>query len=645
MSTLPLFFPHNIFCKSSIKAHLRKALLLISLFSGGSALADSPRPLEVDIAGTEIEDLLNMTITSASKIAETIKKTPAAVFVLTAEDIQRSGATSIPEALRLVPGVQVARVDANKWAVTMRGFNNRAANKLLVMIDGRTIYDPLFSGVLWETKDVFLEDVERIEVIRGPGGSTWGANAVNGVINIITKHTKDTKGGLVTAGGGSEERGFFNARYGGEISNNTLYRVYGKYYNRDKGYLAEGSEDDSYQGEGGFRLDSNVGEDSTFMLQGGVYNGDHDGPTATDDVHGKGHSIIGKWEKNLPNNSQLNVQSFYDYSDFESSIFNEERDTFEFDLNHIFHYDAFQFIHGASYRYTSDELENSPILALEPKHRVSSLGAIFSKVQWAIVEKVLDFQVGAKLEHNDFSGLEVQPDIGFTWSATTNNVIWGKISKAVRTPSRLENDLRITFPDGTPFLVGNNLLKSESLVAYEVGYRAIPFASVFIDISTFYNNYDHLVSAEGLTLGNLAEGDTHGVEVAGTWKASSWWQFKGTYTYLQTSFELDPDSIANPLTIAALQGNSPHHQASFASSVALSDQWNFDFDVRYVDSLSLPHVSSYIVSDIRLAWKALESLEFALVGQNLFDKRHFEQGSGASSEVEQGVYGKVTWLF
>lgn len=621
------------------------ALTLLTLLPQPAHSEASISSLE-QIAKASLEDLMNFTVTSPSKIPEELRKVGGPIYVVTNENIRRSGARSVPEVLRMVPGVNVARIDANKWALSIRGFNGRGANKLLVLIDGRTIYDPLFSGTLWETRDVMLEDVDRIEVIRGPGGSTWGANAVNGVINIITKHSKKTQGGLIGAGGGTEERGFGQARYGGQISDRTSYRVYSKYYNRDSGYLPQGASDDSYQGSGGFRIDSKTSRDSEISVQGMAFDGRHDGVTGlnnTLDAHGA--SLQARWDWQHSEDSRLTVGGFVEDFDGSINILSENRDTFDLNIQEQTRVNNWlKLIAGIQYRSTSDLVRGSPGIELDPSHRNDDLIGASLAGKFALIENELDLNVGTKVEDNDYSGTEVQPDIGLIWTIDNFNTAWATVSKAVRTPSRLESDFIITNPATGILLRGTRDLEAEDLIAYQTGYRALLSESWLLGTAAFYNTYDNLVIFNGSTLGNDANGDTYGGEIWIDWRATDQWNIRTVYSYIDGNFDLDdgvPTTLSGPTTF---DGNNPQNQAGIISSLDLSDRLQLDLAIRYVDRLASSHVSDYTVADARIGYRISSEVDISLVAQNLFD-RHFEQGGSSASKVEEGVYGKITWRF
>jgi iron complex outermembrane recepter protein len=605
--------------------------------------------LNIDITRLSIEDLLNLKITSASKKPESASRVPAAVYVLTAEDIRRSGVTSIPEALRMVPGLQVARIDANKWAVSSRGFNSRTANKLLVLVDGRNIFDFLFTGVLWETKDVMLEDVDRIEVIRGPGGSIWGANAVNGVINIITRSAEATQGGLAVAGAGTEERAFGGIRYGFKAGTEGHMRVYAKAWRRDEGFLETGRpDDDSRLERAGFRFDTRLNGDDTLILSGDAYKGAQG--TADESVSPEsrtsGGNLLGRWTRFLSDGGRTSLQFYYDTTELDNPVLEESRDTFDLEFVHeLPQWGKHRIIYGLTYRRTSDEIVNTPRLSLVPDQRTDRLGGAFVQDEIELSPDRLYLILGSKFEENDYTGTEVQPNIRLSWHAGEIGTLWAAISRAVRTPSRLEDDFRITVP-GVGTLMGNRMQESEELVAYEAGYRFSPTANVFLDIAAFYNEYDRLLTLEGLTTGNKSSGITRGMEIAATYTPTRNCRLSGGYSFLKMDLELDRDSLDNPATrVTAIEGANPEHQVFVRAGTTFSGRYEFDVAVRHVDELPAQNVSSYTVADTRLAAHLNENLELSLVGRNLFEKHHFEQRTNLSTEVEDGVYAKLLWRF
>jgi iron complex outermembrane receptor protein len=636
---------------------------------------------------------MSIEITSAGKKAQKLSDVAAAVFVLTQEDLQRSGVTSIPEALRMVPGVQVARIDANKWAITARGFNDRFANKLLVLMDGRTVYTPTFSGVFWDVQDTLLEDIERIEVIRGPGAALWGANAVNGVINIISKRAQDTQGGLVTAGGGTEERGFGGVRYGMQLVEDVYARVYIKYFNRDGGVDAFGdaTADDWDVIRGGCRLDWQASTRDLLAVQGDIYDGTFGttiplallvppfSQTVNDDGDIFGGNVLMRWQRTFSAASDLSLQLYYDRTERSSIQVEEDTiDTVDLDFQHRFAWGTWQeIVWGLGYRFIHDMFTNSSSVSFTPDSRSRTLLSAFVQDDMTLIKNRLRLTLGLRLEHNDYTGFEVQPNARLLWTPHVRHAVWGAVSRAVRTPSRTDFDVRVDFattPAGTPdnpgplptllAIFGNRDLDSEELLAYELGYRTQPLESLFLDLALFYHDYDHLVGSVlgtpsvatspmpvhlvvPVVFSNNLEGEVYGVEVAAEWQPLDWWRLYLAYTYQQIHLRIKGEPAPMDTQDEDIEGRSPRHQVSFRSSLDLTGNLAFDVWVRYVDALSTLMVSDYVTLDARLAWRPWPKLELALVGQNLVnsDHREFVSVDGISTKVQRGVYGKITWNF
>lgn len=635
-----------------MQASQRTRRLLLPVLISGCLLAPHPASGEdfsiENLALANIEELLNTPVTSVSRTEGTVKDSPAAVTVLTNDQIRRSGVTSIPEALRLIPGVQVARVDANKWAVSIRGFNNRLSNKLLVLIDGRSIYDQFFAGVLWETKDIMLEDVERIEVVRGPGGSTWGNNAVNGVINILTKKARDTQGGLVTGGGGTEEQGFGSLRYGFAAGESGHGRIYAKYYNRSSGFRTTQDVDDTSEaGQAGFRSDWGS-EDSDFVtLQGDTYVGKlislEDVPIGRGDTDGT--NFLARWMHRHSEDSQTTLQFYYDYNDIGSELISEARNTFDLLLKNESKLSEDNFlVVGVEANHTRDSLKLIAPFGIDPKERSDEIYAFFAEDRQKLSEDVTFF-AGVRLDHNDYTDGEAQPTARLIWDVDDKNTLWTAFSRAVRVPSRIESDQFLEFVPGIR-ATGNKNLDTEKLFAYEIGSRHVVSDGLFIELATYIYDYDDLVSLEGLTLGNGGKAVNYGGELAVTYTPYKWWRLNAGYALLKMNLGLQPGSVADgPSFTEPTEGASPVNQAFFVSQIDLSSSWEWDFDVRYVDSLPGTGVKSYVVADTRIAYRINPSLELAVVGQNLFQAHHYEQHDLISTEVEQSVYGKLTWSF
>jgi len=663
-------------------------LALTIMWFAAAARSQNPAT-SPDLTELPIETLLGIEVTSVARHSEKLSQSPAAISVITEDDIRRSGALSIPEALRLVPGMEAARLDSSQWAVSARGFNDVFANKLLVLQDGRSIYTPLFSGVFWDVQGTMLEDLDRIEVIRGPGATLWGANAVNGVINIMTRSAKETQGTLVTAGGGTEERGFGGVRYGGKFSDNAYFRVYGTYLNRDDSVLPNGaSANDAWQlGRWGFRVDWDVSDQNLLTVQGDAYRGDvHQvfgtfdpgNPTnffrtVHDDFDVTGGNLLGRWSHTISANSDLQVQAYYDRTERDTVIFKEKRDTFDMDAQHRFLIgERNDIVWGAGYRVTSDKVRNSPTISLNPDHRTLNLFSAFVQDEIMLLPERLRLTLGSKFEDNDFTGFEVQPSGRLLWTPRERQTFWASISRAVRTPSRAEDDVILnqvvpagTLGPGSPAFVttiyGNRNFVSEELLAYEIGYRFQPHRTLSLDLALFYNDYDRLRSQEPgpsptqpqvlptfpLHLENNLYGETYGIEAAVTWEIARWWRLQPAYTFLDMQLHRRPGS--GDTSSEQDEGKSPRHQFMLRSSMDLPHNLSLDGTLRYVDSLPALHISSYVSLDVRLGWRPVKNLELALVGQNLLHEQHAEFNPSfiatQRAEIERGVYGKITWRF
>jgi iron complex outermembrane recepter protein len=634
----------------------------------------------LELKQLSLEELMGVEITSVSKKEEKLFDAAAAIYVITEEDIQRSGATSIPEALRNVPGVEVARIDSHTWAITVRGFNGTTANKLLVLIDGRSVYTPLFSGVFWDVQDTLLEDVERIEVIRGPGATLWGANAVNGVINIITKSAKQTQGLLVTGGGGTEERGFGGVRYGGKLAATAQYRFYAKYINRDDTVLPEGSDaGDAWQiGQGGFRIDWDASDKHQLTFQGDLYGGSL-GQTSTilspmpplmrlnnADTAVAGGNVLGRWVHSISEASDVQFQVYYDRTERRIPlVFSEERDTFDVDVQHRFSVGQRQdIVWGFGYRFTQDRVGNTFNVSWDPDRRATHLVSAFVQDEITLVPDRLRLTLGSKFEHNDFTGFEIQPNARLAWTPTARQTVWASVSRAVRTPTRLDRDIRLNGQviPGTPVTVlvvfGSRNFASEELLAYELGYRLQPHARLFLDAAAFYNVYDRLLSIEGpapaqpsppavaipFVLANNVEGETYGLELWANYQIADWWRWQAGYTYLHMHLRTKLGS-SDTISVASAEGSSPQHQFFLRSWLDLPADLEFDTTLRYVDALPNQSVRAYTALDVRLGWRPIKNLELAVIGQNLLDNRHLEFSSTFRTEIQRGVYGKITWRY
>lgn len=619
---------------------------------------------------------LDTVVSTVSRTSSTVGKSPAAVFVITNEMIRRSGATCIPEVLRMAPGVNVARVSSDHWAVSIRGFNAQYANKLLVQIDGRTIYAPLFGGVFWAAQDVLLEDVERIEVIRGPGASVWGANAVNGVINIITKTAANSSGAYVQAGAGNVERGFVSARYGGRIGEDLDYRVYGKWFERGTGIPSGGQEfDDWRSARGGFRVDWDPGRTGCdqLTLQGDVY----ETPAGvrnivplmtppfvaafdTDEIF-RGSNVLARWKHVVDEDRDWQVQAYYDFTQFNTGdgLFSREnRDTFDLDFQHRFPLSERQnVVWGAGYRLTSDDITypSFPSGFTTPQQDVTLL-SYFLQDEISLVPDRWTATLGCKFLHNTYTNFEYQPTARLLFTPNERQSLWLSVSRAVRTPSRVEESLVITLPPNPitpipifPQVIGNDQLVSEDLLAWELGYRAQPDDYFSWDAALFFNQYEDLIAAPpglpqfvpfGILLPlqyqNASRAQSYGFELAANLNLTESWQLRGVYSFLRLDILEGPSN--DP------EGQSPRNQFYVQSTHDLGRGLELDLVGRYTDSLPVGNVPAYFVGDVRLAWRASKDVEWFVVGRSLFDDGHYEFGNSESipTGVRNEVYSGVT---
>jgi len=657
---------------------------VLTLLSNWPLPAAEPATAMPDFGSMSIEDLMKIPVTSFSKREEQLSEVSGALHVITQDDIRRSGAPNIPEALRMAPGLQVARVASHSWAISARGFNDIFANKLLVLQDGRSIYTPLFSGVFWDVQDTMMEDIDRIEVIRGPGATLWGANAVNGVINIITKSARDTQGLLLSGGGGTEEIGFGGVRYGGKINEQTHFRVYGKYFNRDASVLPNGEDADDrwHMGRGGFRFDSDVSDQNLLTVQGDLYAGWIDqtftrvspvAPYPTNDVADtfdvNGGNLLARWTHTISADSSWAVQGYYDRTYRDAVIFREARDTFDVDFQHRFPLFSWNsVIWGLEYRWTGDKVRDTDNfdVSLDPAERSTQLFSAFVQDEISLVPDRLRLTVGSKVEHNDFSGFEFQPSGRLIWTPHSRHTIWGAVSRALRTPARADHDVRLNqhpvFPGPLVTSIrGQEDFDSERLIAYELGYRVQAHKRASFDLALFYNDYDDLRGLRpagfqaspppahiAVFLDNAFEGESYGGELAANFQLADWWRWRASYSYLDLQIHpktTPPDADSERL----IEGASPHHQFSIGSGLDLPAGFGIDWTVRYVDELPALAVESYVGLDVRLSWRPTPNLELSVMGANLLDNQHPEFAPTSirtqRTEVERSVYGKITWRF
>ncbi|MEO8038563.1 MAG: TonB-dependent receptor [Betaproteobacteria bacterium] len=597
-----------------------------------------------DLVDLSLEQLSNIVVSSVSRHDEPLSQAPASVYVISAEDIRRSGAVTLPEALRLAPNLQVARADATQYAISARGFNNVLANKLLVMIDGRVVYSPLFSGVLWEAQDVMLEDVERIEVISGPGTTLWGANAVNGVINVITRSSEQTQGALAAVGTGNIESGAA-VRYGGRVGERGFVRVYGKYLDQDNTQLTNGNQvrDAANHWQSGFRADWPGGPDH-FTLQGNAYSGNVDQFPSGRNFSGA--NLLTRWDRQFASGSSLRLQGYYDHTERDDpSQFRDRLDTMDLELQHQFHpLASHQVDWGGGYRHSSDRTQNGAAFGFHPPDRELDWLNVFLQDQIALTAG-LDLIAGAKLERNSYTGNEFLPNLRLAWRVTPDHFLWAAASRAVRAPSRVDREY---FAPASPpyFVAGGPVFESEIAKVYELGYRAQPLPELSLSITAFYNQFTRLRSIEQLPGGaqfeNRFEGTSSGVELSASLRVTPRWRLTGGLVTLNERL-LRMAGSTDVLGAAAL-GNDPDYWWSVRSLLDLTSTVQLDATFRQVGPLPSPRVPSYSTVEARIGWRPTRQLELSVTLQNLFDPAHTEWGA-AGNRVEFGraIFFRVMW--
>ncbi len=598
-----------------------------------------------------VEQLMNIVVTSVSKTPKKLTEAASAIQVINNEEIRRSGAIRLPKALRLAPNLQVAQAGSHEWGITSRGFNgapvsnSSLANKLLVLIDGRTVYTPLFGGVFWDVQNVLLEDVQQIEVISGPGGAQWGANAVNGIINVISKSARETQGWYASGAYGSFLQDHAALRYGGQVDSTFFFRVYGQRFdfNETKKLDETLPEDNWYLTQGGFRMDYFPSEKNTFTLQGDVYGGKEDDTLSTT-VNGQ--NILGRWTHLFSDRSEIILQLYVDrtWRNIRSSEFKDELFTYDIDFQHNLKTSARNtFSWGLSYRLADDYI-SSGRNSFNPPNRKIDLWSVFIQDQYQLIPEKMELTLGTKIFQNDYTDLELHPSIRLAYTPNTKNTIWSAVSRAVRSPTRLDMDnvsTRLGSFDG---------FKSETVNAYEIGYRVQPMRTFTFSIAGFFNQYRDLRSVDtNLTappdfyFKNNLEADAYGVELSGNFIATSWWKLRGGYTYLHKTFKR-----LSPLTYpysSDLEANDPKNQFLIQSMMTIKRNFQLDGVIRYVDlipaTFNATFISSYLTFDIRLAYQ-YKWLTLSVVGENLSAPYHTEFGE---RQIPRSVYGKLSLAF
>jgi iron complex outermembrane recepter protein len=599
-----------------------------------------------DIADLSLEQLTRITVTSASRREEPLLDAPASIFVITAEDIRRSGATRLPEALRLAPNLLVARTDTSQYAISARGGNTTTANNMLVLIDGRTVYTPLYSGVFWDAQNILLEDIDRIEVVSGPATTLWGTNGVNGVINIVTLSAARTQGTLLGANAGDMQRGAL-VRYGGELGGGGYYRVYAKYDDQDSHSLASGADarDDAQRWQTGFRMDWNRGADAV-TFQGDAYGNDIGNFAGKRDVSGS--NVVARWLGKSGEDTDFRLQAYYDRTEREHlDSFKEKRDTFDLEYQRSTRFSVgHTFVWGAGYRSSRDDITNSPTLAFLPDSRTLKWGNLFAQDEFAL-RADLKATVGLRLETNSYTGHEWLPNVRLAWKPSPEHLVWGELSRAVRAPSRIDRDLYA--PGIPPYLVlaGQDTFRAEINNIAELGYRGQVTPAASLSLTAFYHDLRDLRSIEANSDGqrvfaNGIDGTTRGIEGWGDYRVTPRWRLSGGFLVLHEKKNLQSGRV--DLGGLAALGNDPDRTAMLRSLWDITPRHELDLMWRYVGELPNPKVPSYSVLDARLGWRVSKNLDLSLVIQDAFDRKYSEFGNPATRAVlERAYFVKIAW--
>jgi len=640
-----------------------------------------------DLTKASIEDLLNIEVTSVSKKEQKESRTAAAVFVITAEDIGRSAATNIPDLLRMVPGLDVAQINANTWAISARGLNAEFSNELLVLVDGRYVYTPTTGGVFWDVLDMPLEDIERIEVIRGPGGSVWGANAVNGVVNIITKRASETKGAMAVAGGGNLDQGFGTLQYGGSAGRETDYRFYSKYLNEDHlpDPRGQNGEDGWHLLRAGLRTDTALTAKDALTFEGDLYAGRESLPDTTfPSITSPGlvNSVIavnlsGGFVQSVWNHrserSDSTLMAAYDRYERTDQL-DETRNTLDLNFqNHLAWGRRQDFVWGLEYSYSASATHGNLFVSLNPNDADYQTFSSFVQDEIALKPERWSVTVGAKLEHSSYSGLALMPSVRTAYTLSKHQTVWAAVSHAVRTPAETDEAIRTNVasfpgPGGAPEVVaifGNPNYQNEDLLAYEAGYRAAPRSNFSIDVAAFYHDYSNQQTTEPRTpfleatpapshlvlpstFENLEHGEEYGVEVAANWKVNDRWVISPGYDFARVHLTVSAGS-QDASGAADDAGSDPHVQAQLRSHLELANRWSWDTSAFFVDRIVFQQIPAYTRLDSGLTWRWKEGVTLSVVGQNLLHDHHLEfvdsTGAARSTEIKRSAYAKLTWQF
>ena len=674
-------------CTDALQSLASTAIIATAIALIGPAIPAEASPdndQQDQLKTMTLEQLGNIEVTTVSREPVEVWNTAAAIYVITQEDIQRSGATNIPEALRLAPGVEVARITSGEYAIGIRGFNSRTSRSVLVLIDGRTVYTTFTAGTYWETQDVLMNDIDRIEVIRGPGGTIWGPNAVNGVINIITKNTKETQGVLATGIGGDVEQFLGNTRYGSGNGKGFTYRVYAKGFGWAPQYHSDGDNyDDWYGGQGGFRMDWSAHSRDSFRLQGDIYHqtfGErvtlttYNPPANTDasgDVPLYGGNVLWNWTRAQGTGRDIQLAAYYAHDTRNELNVGDIRNTVNVDFLDRFPLSHQEVSWGLTARAShGTEVEVITGLTFTPPHRTDFLYQGFIQDEISLVKDRLSIVAGTKILKTNYTGVLAEPDARLLYTPSATQTIWAAYTHALRTPADVERDFNLSSflgdtANGMPIFAcfcANKNFRSEQLNGYELGYRGLEVKQFYVDIAGFYNHYGDLFSEDLINISSIANNpppthdlisaqfgnglvaSTTGVEVAPEWRPTPWWRLGGSYSFL----DMHVEKATNSKDIGSapnVQGSSPEYQALFQTGFDLPKSISTDLKVRYVSALPALKVPSYWTGDDTVQWAATHNIRFTAVGQNLFQPHHaeFSYDPGPVVGIRRGFYGQVTF--
>lgn len=650
-----------------------------------AALAAQPPQGEqmVALKGLSLKQLGQIQVTTASKEPEEVWNTPAAVYVLTAAEIRRSGSTSVPDALRLVPGVEVARINASQWAIGVRGFNGQFSQNVLVLIDGRSVYTPVFGGVFWDVQNVPLDSIERIEVVRGPGATVWGANAANGVINIITKNAHATQGAYASIGGGNLDQGLATLRFGGSTGSKFAYRAYATGLSRAPEHHTDNNNFDRFRmAQGGFRMDwGEPGSRDTVSLEGDTYTGDVGilkfvgflSPPHTVNFRGdwdvQGGNVNLHWHHYLADGSDFQVRAYYARTRRVGVNLGLTRDTYDADFIYHRGIDAWgarnEVTVGGGVRISPGTFTQLwPTINLTPHHQDDNLYSAFLQDQVTLVPHRVQLTVGSKFEHNIYTGWETEPTARLLYTPTPTQSLWAAVTRAVSIPSRLseEFDLTVAEPNPTVYLsvLGNPNLASQNMLGYEIGYRRRVGPHVYLDVASFYNRYNqvpgfNVTTARGLVplphiqineqyVNNIA-GSSKGGEIAPDWQPVPWLRLRASYSYAILNLHLLP-GFTNASSLQQDEGSTPRNEASAMAMIQFPHGFALDPTYRYVGALPAYSIPAYNTVDLRFACHITPKITFSLVGQNLLQPYHYEFASGDQTPtigIRRTAFAQITW--